>query len=146
LRGATALTAEPDKPVIENSVVGIRGDRIALLPSAEAGAVSADRIIDARGHVLTPGFVNIHTHAGCNGARHDREPDLPAYTRACHTVTRLRKGSCSTGATHSAGGHAVRFDAHQRYVHTRTRRCLLWPGSVRISSWLIHDVDFDRRA
>src|SRR4030095_647720 len=62
--GATALTAEPDQPIIEECVVGICGDRIALLASAaEAGAITADHIIDARGHVLTPGFINIHTHA-----------------------------------------------------------------------------------
>jgi hypothetical protein len=31
IRGATALTAEPDRPVIEDAVIGIRGDRLVLI-------------------------------------------------------------------------------------------------------------------
>jgi N-acyl-D-aspartate/D-glutamate deacylase len=40
--------------------VGIRDGRIALI--GDAGPAEADRVIDARGLVVCPGFVDLHTH------------------------------------------------------------------------------------
>jgi N-acyl-D-aspartate/D-glutamate deacylase len=44
------------------AAVGIRGDRIAFVGAVPAGA-TAKRRIDARGKVVTPGFIDPHTHA-----------------------------------------------------------------------------------
>src|SRR3954463_13492602 len=64
IRGCTALTAEPGRPAIENAVIGIRGDRIEFVGSgAQTQALAAHHVINANGHVATPGFVNVHTHA-----------------------------------------------------------------------------------
>ncbi len=45
-----------------DAAVGIRGDRIAFVGAVPAGA-TARRRIDARGKVVTPGFIDPHTHA-----------------------------------------------------------------------------------
>lgn len=85
LRGATVLTADPAHPSIEDAVIGIRHDRIALLGRATDAPpkVVATRAIALPGRVVTPGFVNTHTHTILTMARGMAE-DMgfaPAYTR-----------------------------------------------------------------
>ena len=45
-----------------DGAVGIKGDRIAFVGALPRN-VTAKRRIDARGHVVTPGFIDPHTHA-----------------------------------------------------------------------------------
>ena len=42
--------------------VGIRGDRIVTVSRAPLLNASADRVIDARGRVVAPGFIDLHAH------------------------------------------------------------------------------------
>jgi N-acyl-D-amino-acid deacylase len=42
--------------------VGIAGDRIVLPAPGEA--VEADRVVDVTGHVVAPGFIDLHSHGG----------------------------------------------------------------------------------
>jgi 5-methylthioadenosine/S-adenosylhomocysteine deaminase len=60
------IPIEPVNVVLENHAVAIRQGRIlAVLPTAEATQrYSASECIDRPHHVLLPGFVNAHTHAG----------------------------------------------------------------------------------
>jgi len=150
LCGATALTAEPDQPIIEECVVGIRGDRIALLASAaEAGATTAARIIDARGHVLTPGFVNIHTHAVLAMVRGMTE-DLgfaPAYTPGvphCYDVSEEEAAALArlTALEAMLSGSTLINDM---YTHAHATLPAMSELGLRVcsSGWL-HDVDFER--
>jgi len=43
LRGGIALTSDPSCPVIEDAVIGVRGDRLALVASAASAPPRAVR-------------------------------------------------------------------------------------------------------
>lgn len=82
--GATVLTGDPARPQIENAWLGVKDGRFALIGDARADAAppAARRRIDLPGRVVTPGFLNIHTHANLSMVRGVAE-DLgfaPAYT------------------------------------------------------------------
>src|SRR5579863_1386845 len=51
--------------VFEDGAVVFEGDRIVHAGAAYAGPV--DRRIDARGHLVSPGFINTHIHPAGNG-------------------------------------------------------------------------------
>ncbi|MEZ5843644.1 MAG: amidohydrolase family protein [Hyphomicrobiaceae bacterium] len=53
-----------DRPVIQGGEVAISADRIVYAgPARPTGTWAARRKIDARGHVVMPGFINAHCHA-----------------------------------------------------------------------------------
>jgi len=84
LTGATVLTADPSNPQIDNAEIGLTGGRIVHLTRHDGAAPPrpAKRTLDLSGHVVTPGFVNIHTHANLSMVRGVAE-DLgfaPSYT------------------------------------------------------------------
>ena len=66
--------------------VGVKGDRIAKIGRIDAEAA---RTIDAKGLVLTPGFIDIHTH-------YDVQLDWdPIVTPSCwHGITTVLAGNC----------------------------------------------------
>ena len=67
--------------------VGIVGDRIVAVEPDLAG--SATRVIDATGRIVTPGFVDIHTHLDAQLAWD------PIGTSSCwHGVTSVVMGNC----------------------------------------------------
>lgn len=50
-----------DQPI--TGEIGIAGDRIVYVGQPETGRFSALRVIDARGMVVAPGFIDAHTHS-----------------------------------------------------------------------------------
>lgn len=53
--------------------VGISGDRIVFVGDAAAAGITAEREIDARGLIVSPGFIDPHTHAQGDLASERRE-------------------------------------------------------------------------
>jgi len=60
IRGARVLDGAGNPWVQQD--VGVRGDRIAFVGHAGPAGVSARDTLDARGLVLTPGFIDAHSH------------------------------------------------------------------------------------
>lgn len=58
--------------------VGVRGDRIAFIGDSKAASVTAKRVIDVKGLIVSPGFIDPHTHTleDLSGARHGNEEYL----------------------------------------------------------------------
>ncbi|MGB3337046.1 MAG: amidohydrolase family protein [Devosia sp.] len=83
LTGATVLTSDPFRPVIEDAVIGISNGRLVHIGSRLDGPLPvAKDALDLVGRVITPGLVNIHTHTTLSMVRGIAE-DLgfaPAYT------------------------------------------------------------------
>jgi 5-methylthioadenosine/S-adenosylhomocysteine deaminase len=149
IRGGTLLTGEPGAAPVEDAVIGIRRDRIVLVGSAaDAGPVHGAREIDARGHLITPGFVNVHTHAVLSLARGMTE-DLgwaPAYTPGIPHAYDIREDEAAALARLGALD-AMLFGStliNDMYVHAHVTLPAIAGLGMRISSsaW-IHDVDFE---
>ena len=64
LTGGTIVTMDPVRRVIENGAVAIRDGRIVAVGLAADVRPGADRVIDTYGHVVFPGLVDVHAHAG----------------------------------------------------------------------------------
>ena len=83
IEGATFLvTVDPERRIIRDGTVVIEGQRITRVgKAAELAEVPADRVIDARHMVVTPGFVNGHMHISYAHATRGVFPDDlgPAY-------------------------------------------------------------------
>ena len=148
IRGCTALTSDPARPMIDKAAIGIRGDRIALIGTeADAEGLEARRVMVAQGHVATPGFVNVHTHAVLSLARGMTE-DMgfaPAYTPGVpHAYDVTEDEAVALGRLTAL--EAMLFGStiiNDMYIHAHATLPAIAELGLRISSsgW-IHDVDF----
>jgi 5-methylthioadenosine/S-adenosylhomocysteine deaminase len=146
IRGCVALTSDPAAPMIEDAAIGISGDRLAYV-GKDSGELAARRVIDARGHLATPGFVNVHTHAVLSLARGMTE-DMgwaPAYTPGVpHAYDITEDEAVALGRLTAL--EAVLFGStiiNDMYIHAHATLPAIAELGLRISSsaW-IHDVDF----
>jgi len=66
ITGATIVTMDADRRVVEGGFLAVRGDSIVAIGEQAAIAfpkgVAAARTIDARGKIVLPGLINGHTH------------------------------------------------------------------------------------
>jgi 5-methylthioadenosine/S-adenosylhomocysteine deaminase len=149
LTGATLLTADPRNPLIENALVGVSGGRFVLVETASRDKPhpQARRVVHLEGRVITPGLVNIHTHAILTMVRGVAE-DLgfaPAYTPGIpqgHMVTPDEAYAISRlGAL-----EALLFGStliNDTFVHADIITPAMAEVGLRVwSCGRIHDVDF----
>ena len=66
--------------------VGITGDRVSFVGDSAAASVTADRVIDATGLIVSPGFIDPHTHADEELFSPQRSANLPFLTQGVTTV------------------------------------------------------------
>src|SRR5437588_7259853 len=64
ITGGTVITMDGARTIYDDGSVAVRGDSIvAVGPRAEIeGRYQSPQVIDARGHLVLPGFINGHTH------------------------------------------------------------------------------------
>ncbi len=68
-----------------------------------AHAASADRVVDAAGSVLTPGFIDLHTHGGAGVAYSAAEPAEALAFHRSHGTTRTLMSLVSAPIERQAG-------------------------------------------
>jgi len=61
----TVVTMDPDRRIIENGAVAVRGDSVLAVDTSEqiSAHYEAVKIINARGALILPGLINAHAHA-----------------------------------------------------------------------------------
>lgn len=149
LKGATLITCDPSDRVIRDGAIGIARDRLGFVgPAGELpGDVAATRTLDVSGRVITPGLVNVHTHAILSMVRGVAE-DLgfaPAYTPGIphgHDVTPEEAYALSRlGAL-----EALLFGStliNDTYVHADVTTGAMAELGLRVwNCGRIHDADF----
>ena len=74
--------------------VGLRGERIVFIGDAAKAQVKAGRIVDATGLIVTPGFIDPHTHSmeGVDRFSAERRKNIPALMQGVTTVTNSPDG------------------------------------------------------
>jgi N-acyl-D-amino-acid deacylase len=78
--------------------VGVVGDRIAFVGRGDTPVPEAEHLIDGRGRVVTPGFVDVHNHSDVGPLV---DPSMPSTIR--QGVTTVVVGNCGTSAWPVAG-------------------------------------------
>jgi 5-methylthioadenosine/S-adenosylhomocysteine deaminase len=149
LTGATVITCDATDRVIDDAAIGIAAGRIAWIGAAAAlpPGTTARRRLDLRGHVIAPGYVNVHTHAILTMVRGVAE-DMgfaPAYTPGVphgHDVTPDEAVALSRlGAL-----EAMLFGStlvNDTYVHADLTIGAMAGLGLRVTSCgRIHDADF----
>ncbi|NEX48809.1 amidohydrolase family protein [Pseudotabrizicola algicola] len=128
IAAGTILTADPQRPQIDSGWIEVTGDRITALHDTPPDPVGpTTQVIDARGLVVTPGFVNVHTHAILSMLRGVAE-DMgfaPAYTM---------------GVPH---GHDVRPDEAHALAQLGGLEALLFGSTLINDSFTHQDIALD---
>ena len=151
LLDAIALTADPARPEIRDSAVGIRDGRIVWLDAQPPAQYTATRTLRLRGHFVTPGFVNVHTHSILTMVR-GVAADLgfaPSYTPGIPKGTKVNPSQARALARLGAL-EALLFGSTvigDNFVHADVGTDAMVELGMRLCpSWRIHDVDFARVA
>lgn len=148
--GATVLTSDPKQPYLDAGWIEIIDGRISAIRDTAPHEISAQTtVVDGTGCVVTPGFVNVHTHAILSMVRGVAE-DMgfaPAYTMGVphgHDVTPEEAHALSQ----LGGLEALCFGStliNDSFTHQDIALAAMAETGIR--AWgcgRIHDVDFSR--
>lgn len=138
LRGGTVIdgTRAPRR----DADVGVRAGRIAAI--GELAGCSAAQVIDARGRIVAPGFIDAHTH---DDQALLLQPDLPF--KASQGVTTVIAGNCGLSAAPLPRGVSLPLPlalldsaAHARFMRFADYRAALerTPAAVNVAAFVGH--------
>lgn len=151
LAGAALLTGDAARPVIEDGLIGITGNRIAAIGPRDVfpPSMGGSHRLELHGRVVTPGLINVHTHAVLSLMR-GIALDMgfaPAYTIGVphgHDITEDEAVALARlGALEALTfGSTVMVDS---YVHAHVTLPAMADVGLRVwSCTRFHDVDFTR--
>jgi cytosine/adenosine deaminase-related metal-dependent hydrolase len=141
ITGGTVITIDPDRRVIEQGAIAVTDGRITAIGTAtDLGAqVQAARTLDCTGHVIFPGLIDVHAHAGhaliktmgMHGGDRWEEICGEVYTQASPpefwhaearlaALERLRFG-VTTGVSLLGGGDTIMRTDHPEYAAAHCR-------------------------
>jgi len=63
IKNGTILSMDSKNSIIENGLVGIKGDTISYIGKGIKKRFEVKTLIDAKGGIILPGLINGHTHA-----------------------------------------------------------------------------------
>lgn len=101
VRGSTVYDGSLNEPSIAD--IGIKGDKISAVGNLSGR--TAVKVIDANGRIVTPGFVDVHTHSDLSfkimGDKWANAADIPElkgnYNFLLQGVTTVVTGNCGYG-------------------------------------------------
>lgn len=64
IKNCTIITMDQDRRIVYDGFLGIKNQEIIFIEKALPNDVHAVKVIDAKGHVGLPGFIDTHAHAG----------------------------------------------------------------------------------
>lgn len=80
ITNALIMTMDPARQVLQNSFLAVEGDKITDIGSMKKLAKSdADKIIDAKGKLVMPGLINVHSHGAAILLRGGLSQDRSLY-------------------------------------------------------------------
>lgn len=100
--------------------VGLRGDRIAFVGDAQKASLRAVQTVDARGMIVAPGLIDVHTHAAS---------DLTNAKPASRLVPNHTLQGVSTVFVGNDGDGAAE-------VHEFAKRYRVSPGAVNVAQFV----------
>lgn len=73
--------------------VGIKGDKIVFIGDADQHDLKSKRTIEAEGKILSPGFIDPHTHLVYDLSKEERKANLPYLLQGVTTIVTGNDGS-----------------------------------------------------
>ena len=77
----------------KNLDIGIKDDKIVFIGNAATQNFKSQNIIEAKGKILSPGFIDPHTHLYYDLSNEDRKANLPYLLQGVTTIVTGNDGS-----------------------------------------------------
>lgn len=149
IKNAKIFTMEEDMGILENGMLFIEGDKIKAVGDC-LEAPSTARVIDARGNMLFPGFIEPHCHMGITEEKKGREGDdcnecvnpLTPYLRAIDAINPMdaafhnavaagiTSAMIGPGSSNVVGGQFAFVKTHGRFIDEMIR---LAPAAMKVA-------------
>lgn len=104
IKNATIFDGSGNKPF--QGSIGISGDRIAFVSTNPEGSIPSEEVIDAKGLVIAPGFIDTHSHS-----EFTLLADSRAEGKILQGVTTEINGNCGLSAAPLVGDAAVQRES-----------------------------------